>query len=103
MNIVLNQGGDLPLYKQLADEISAKIRSGALADGSKLPTVRELADRMNIARGTVKHAYDELDKLGFIEMTQGRGTFVLTRADDAKTGKKERAMLAIDTDRKSVV
>ena len=30
---------------------------------------------MKIARGTIKHAYDELGQMGLIEMTQGRGTF----------------------------
>ncbi|MEF9852571.1 MAG: GntR family transcriptional regulator [Hydrogenoanaerobacterium sp.] len=96
MNIKLQTESDLPLYQQLVEAVSLEITSGELSPGSKLPTVRELADEMGLARGTIKHAYDELGKLGLIEMTQGRGTFVLTRDEAAQTGKKERAMNAID-------
>lgn len=96
MQIELRQGSALPLYQQLVDAISADIRSDRLSAGAKLPTVRELADEMSLARGTIKHAYDELGKLGLIEMTQGRGTFVLARNEQGFTGKKERAMKAID-------
>lgn len=95
MNIAVDGNSDVPIYKQIADSIHRDIRSGQLPPGYKLPTVRELADEMGISRGTIKHAYDRLEHMGVIQMTQGRGTFVMSQEEDA-TSRKERAMSAID-------
>lgn len=86
---------DIPYYKQLVDAIRADIHSGRLSPGEKLPTVRELADETGLARGTIKRAYDELGKLGELEMSRGRGTFVRYQPENSES-RKERAMAAID-------
>lgn len=91
----INCKSDVPIYRQLSDMISADIKSGELKEGTKLPTVRELSDRLDLAKGTVKRAYDELHKNGMIEMTQGRGTFVRYSPVTGES-RKERAMAAID-------
>ncbi len=86
---------DVPYYKQLVDAIHADIHSGRLVPGQKLPTVRELAGRLGLACGTIKRAYDELEKLGDLEMSRGRGTFVRYQRENSES-RKERAMAAID-------
>lgn len=86
---------DLPIYRQLANSINSQVRSGKLAFGAKLPTVRELSDRLGIARGTIKRAYDELESSGIISKTRGRGTFVSWTEEPAQS-RKDRAMEAID-------
>lgn len=86
---------DVPIYQQLADAIYADIKSGKLPAGTKLATVREMAGQLKIAHGTVKRAYDELEKMGAIEMTQGRGTYIRYRPETSDS-KKERAMAAIE-------
>ncbi|MDP4109498.1 MAG: GntR family transcriptional regulator [Bacillota bacterium] len=91
----VNTSSNIPIYQQIADAIYADIKSGRLAPGTKIMTVRELADSMQIACGTVKRAYDELKKIGAIEMTQGRGSYVCYRREDSDS-RKERAMAAID-------
>ena len=63
---------DVPLYRQLVDMIQTAIKKGRLAPGQKLPTVRQLAEQMSLAKGTIKRAYDELERRGVIRMTQGR-------------------------------
>lgn len=83
------------IYQQIVGAVCADIRAGKLPYGAQLPTVRALADELGLARGTIKRAYDELGKLGMIEMTQGKGTFVCYRAEQADS-RKERAMQAID-------
>ena len=65
-----------PIYQQLSTRIMEDIRRGVLPRGSKLPTVRDFAEELGLARGTIKRAYDELERLGAIEMTQGRGSYV---------------------------
>jgi len=91
----LPKNGDGPLYKQLADMLLDEINKGILESNSHLPTVRDLAEEMSVSVGTVKHAYDELERLGVIEKVRGRGTYVLPR-DDTLQGKKQRAMSLID-------
>ncbi|MHC1719316.1 MAG: GntR family transcriptional regulator [Clostridiaceae bacterium] len=85
----------MPIYQQLADAIYTDIKSGKLPAETKLATVREMANQLQIARGTVKRAYDELQKMGAIEMTQGRGTYIRYRPETSDS-RKERAMAAIE-------
>jgi len=91
----INPQLDVPIYQQLVDKIRAAIRSGTLTPGCQLPTVQELSDTLDVARGTVKRAYDELEHEGFLEKIRGRGSFV--RAQQLDPGsRKDRAMAAID-------
>ena len=91
----INPEVNIPIYQQMVDSVSAAIRSGKLSDGQKLPTVQEVSQSLNIARGTVKRAYDELEHEGLIQKVQGRGTFVSYRQVDT-TSRKDQAMAAID-------
>lgn len=86
---------DIPIYRQLVDKIRAAARKGELCPGQQLPTVQELADRLGVAKGTVKRAYDELGNMGVIEKAQGRGTFVCYQPANSGS-RKEQAMGAID-------
>lgn len=86
----------IPIYQQLADRIRSRAAAGELRPGDQLPTVRELSDALGIARGTVKRAYDELEKTQTVEKVQGRGTFIRYQPS-ASESRKERAMAAIDT------
>lgn len=70
------------------ERVKARIRdgavSGSLPHGSRLPTVRALADELGIAANTVARAYRELEAEGVIE-TRGRaGSFVSWSADAAE-------------------
>lgn len=86
---------EIPLYRQLVDRIQAAIKKGDLPSGEKLPTVQEMSQKLSIARGTIKRAYDELERKGLLEKVQGRGTFVCY--EPVNTGsRKEMAMAAID-------
>ena len=60
----IHPDSEIPVYRQLADQINAEIRSGALKTGEKLPTVREMAQQMHLSCGTVKRVYDRLAELG---------------------------------------
>ena len=91
----INFAEDIPVYRQLVDVIRANIKNGSLENGTRLPTVRELAKELAVAQGTVKRAYDELGKEGLVDKAQGRGTFVSYRPVDPDS-RKERAMAAID-------
>lgn len=86
---------NIPIYQQLVDAICLAIKTGSLASGHQLPTVQEMVDEVGVARGTIKRAYDELERIGLVEKVQGRGTFV--KYQPANSGsRKEQAMVAID-------
>ncbi len=86
---------DIPIYQQLVDVICTAIKNGKLSPGKQLPTVCEMTKEVGVARGTVKRAYDELERIGFIEKIQGRGTFVKYQPVNSGS-RKEQAMAAID-------
>jgi len=92
----INPQLDVPIYRQLVDSIQAAVKKGNLPAGHQLPTVQELNQKLGIARGTVKRAYDELERIGLVEKVQGRGTFVCYQPSNSGS-RKEQAMAAIDS------
>lgn len=83
MELHVNPAGELPIYRQIAHQITAAIADGRLAPGDRLPSHRELATRLVVAPLTVKKAYDALENEGLIDMQRGRGTFVTERPPEA--------------------
>ncbi len=76
MQLSVNPSDDLPIYRQLMRQIMDAIAGAQLELGEQLPSHRELSERLVIAPLTVKKAYDELEKLGYIVSQRGRGTYV---------------------------
>ncbi len=76
MQIVISNRSDIPIFKQIVDEIKQAIFNNELKEGEKLPSVRVLANDLKISFLTVKRAYDELEKEGFIKTIQGKGSIV---------------------------
>lgn len=62
--------------ERLRESLSEIIRG--LAPGSALPTERDLCDRFDVSRGTVRHVLQQLENEQRIYRRQGRGTFVAT-------------------------
>jgi DNA-binding transcriptional MocR family regulator len=74
--MVLNRDSETPVYQQIVGQIRARIASGELAPGDKLPPSRELAESLGVNRNTIASAYDELVKSGDVRSHVGQGTFV---------------------------
>jgi DNA-binding transcriptional regulator YhcF (GntR family) len=67
----------LPVYEQVRSQVARLSASGQLAAGSRMPTIRQLASDLAVAKGTIERAYLLLESDGVIE-TRGRaGTFVV--------------------------
>jgi len=79
MQLHVNPGDELPIYRQIMRQIVEAVAVGRLRPGDKLASHRELAEALVIAPLTVKKAYDELEKAGYLETQRGRGTFVAQR------------------------
>jgi DNA-binding transcriptional MocR family regulator len=65
-----------PKYLALSRALREAVRSGSLAEGTRLPPVRDLAWTLGITPGTVARAYQIATQDGLLEATVGRGTFV---------------------------
>ena len=66
----------LPAYEQIRLQIVRMAVTGTLEVGAKLPTIRQLAADLGLAKGTVAKAYELLDSDGVVS-TRGRyGTFI---------------------------
>jgi len=70
-------------YLELAAEIREQIRSGRLAPGDRLKTVRALAAEHSVAQGTVGSALEVLRGEGLIETIHGKGSVVVTCPGEA--------------------
>ncbi|MBR4577991.1 MAG: winged helix-turn-helix transcriptional regulator [Oscillospiraceae bacterium] len=75
-DFVISADQNEPIYKQLANQITAAINDGVFRPGDRLPTGKEMLEKYKISRGTLNAAYKQLAKNGLITVTQGKGTFV---------------------------
>lgn len=87
MFIELDLQSEVPIYKQLADQLIEGIASGKLSAGQPLPSVRTLAADLGINLHTVNKAYQALKQDGFLEIHRKQGVIVqpnrLPSADEA--------------------
>jgi GntR family transcriptional regulator len=60
MLIVIDEKDSQPIYQQIVSQVREQVRSGILNPGAELPSVRELADNLNINMHTVRSAYLKL-------------------------------------------
>jgi GntR family transcriptional regulator/MocR family aminotransferase len=74
--ILLERRSRVPLHRQIYDRWREGILSGRFAAGTKVPSTRELAAMLSVARATVTTAYDQLTAEGYLESSHGSGTFV---------------------------
>lgn len=66
----------IPRYVQIRDQLLRAIGSGILKPGQQMPTMREVAVELSVDLNTVRHAYDDLERGGFIDIVRARGTYV---------------------------
>lgn len=71
--------GPGPLYKRLAQGLQSLIDENTLTAGAALPSEREMAEELDLARITVRAAYKDLMARGSLQIRPGSGTFVANR------------------------
>jgi len=94
MEILIRAGDELPIYRQVMNQITEALAVGRIHPGDKLPSHRNLAEQLVIAPLTVKKAYDELESLGFLETQRGRGTFVCLKLPRLKMAEQRDQIAA---------
>lgn len=82
MNIIIQNSDARPIYSQIEDQIKATIISGELCEGDALPSMRVLSKELRISMITIKRAYEDLERDGFIYTVAGKGCFVARKNMD---------------------
>lgn len=83
-----------PVYLSIADALARDIASGTLKTGSRLPTLRELAQALDVTPGTISRAYSEAQRRKLVQGEVGRGTYVLEQDAPTPTRQQPSALLA---------
>ena len=72
----LDRGSGVATYLQLVHQVKHALRLGVLRPGDRLPTAKEVVDKLAINPNTVLKAYRELEREGLVAGKPGLGTFV---------------------------
>lgn len=83
MILSIDLSSDVPIYQQIRDRIVEAVASGELAEGSPLPSLRQLAADLGINFHTVNKAYDLLRQEGLVRLNRKSGAVVQR---DARSG-----------------
>lgn len=76
MIVHVDPGDPTPVYEQLRAQIARMVAAGTLTPGTQLPTIRQLAVDLGLAKGTIAKAYESLLRDGIVEAAGRRGTVV---------------------------
>ena len=68
--------GEMKRYEQLAEQIAELIRSGVLAPGERVPSVRKMSSQLSVSHATVLQAYANLEDMGLIRALPQSGFYV---------------------------
>ena len=85
-----------PMYRQIVEQVSAKVVAGDWAPGEALPSIRELAAANGVSVITVKRAYLELEHAGVIVTRHGKGSFVAESTDAPRAHQQAELIQHLD-------
>ena len=90
MKLIISNSSNVPIYEQIKNQIIDQILKDDLKEDEVLPSIRTLSADIKISVMTIKKAYDELEKEGYIITRQGKGSFVAPKnLELAKEEKKK--------------
>jgi DNA-binding transcriptional regulator YhcF (GntR family) len=80
ITVAVDAASPVPPFEQLRQQLERHIRNGTLRAGEQLPTVRQLARDLGLAKNTVARGYQALERDGLVVGDRRRGTIVLEQA-----------------------
>lgn len=93
-SIIIDQTANLPVYQQIADQVRQQIATNTIKPGEHLPTIRRLAETLNLSPGTIMRAYRELEREGVVATKHGGGTIVSVLSDDPRLAVLRQSRLS---------
>ena len=95
MHLNINPQAPLPIYAQIVEQIKNLVLGGAIGEGESLPSVRQLADSLEVNSLTIQKAYKLLESDGIIDIQKGVGAKV---SEGLKTLRKPEREQLVATD-----
>ncbi len=71
----------LPVYEQIRSQVVRMVVAGTIEPGTRMPTIRQLANDLQLAKGTVAKAYSLLEQSSVLESRGHKGTFIIGPGD----------------------
>ena len=97
MIVTVDTASGVPPYEQVRTQVARMIGAGVLAPASRLPTIQQLANDLQLAPGTVARAYKELEREGLVISRRRKGTTVAERPPRVATREiREELDAAVD-------
>jgi len=88
----IDGGSDVPIYRQLVQQVRRDVMLGRLRPGDQLPSVSEVVNALAVNPNTVVKAFGELEHQGMVVRRQGVGTFVAAAPPMASLGVAPRLL-----------
>lgn len=85
MKPIMLSKNKVAMFEQIKQQIRQQIYQKALCQGEQLPSIRSLAAQLQVGVITVKRAYEDLEKEGFVYTQPGKGCFVANLHAEALT------------------
>ena len=92
LNIQIDESVQTPKFRQIIAAIVMLVKDGTLHPGYKLPPEREFASKLGVSRGTIKKAFEELEKNNIIRSIHGSGTYISMGQDIIDSNRKKIAL-----------
>jgi GntR family transcriptional regulator len=92
LSFSISPASDIPIFRQITQQIHRAVAVGRLGVGAQLPAVRVLAEELVINPNTVARAYQELIREGILESRSGRGVFVTERRKIFSNSERDRRL-----------
>lgn len=89
MTFTVHPSSGVPLYRQIMEQVIAMVASGRVQPGDMLPSIRELAQSLEVNMMTVSKAYSKLESDGVLKRLRGRGMAIADNGG-AKSSVKDR-------------
>ena len=90
MKMIISNSSSVPIYEQIKNSIIEQIMNDELKEDEMIPSIRNLAQDIKISVMTIKKAYDELEREGYIISRQGKGTFVAPKNTELAKDKAQK-------------
>lgn len=92
LGISIAPASDVPIFRQIIQQIQQAVALGRLQVGEQLPAIRVLAETLVINPNTVARAYQDLIRDGILESRSGRGVFVSQKRQVFADAERQRRL-----------
>jgi len=88
----IDPNSNVPIFLQIVNEMQSAIAAGVHREQERVPSARELAQKLKVNPNTVQKAYAELVELGVLESKRGIGKFVCRRGSRSALKQSENSV-----------